>query len=324
MPKLVSVIVPVYNADKYVKGCIESILNQTYKDIELILVNDGSTDQSGSVCREYENAERVQFFDRTNHGVSETRNFALSKANGDYVLYIDSDDTMEPEMIEILVRALEENNSDCSMCGMIHDYQDKKSRNFPEDRIQKTVSGVEAIKEIFINYIATAGPVCKLFKRELIDENAFPKDLSVGEDSVAVIQTLCKAKKVSFDTAPMYHYNHREESIMTSSFSKRDFDLIEAYNRIETIIKAEGYFADLQKSCKFRQIWARFHALDKFLKSKQDSYENKKRIKSVVSWLRRSFLTILCNPYVGTKRKLAMCGLFFNVNLYRRLIDFHK
>ena len=315
----ISVIVPVYNAEKYLEKCVESILNQTYSNFELLLINDGSVDNSSKICHSFETDCRVKVYDKENEGVSKTRNSGIAKAEGEYLLFIDSDDYIELDMFEGLIQAVEENRADCAVCGLIHDTV-KGSRRFPEQRFVKITDGVNGVKEVLINQIVTAGPVCKLFSKDIVPEKMFPEDLSIGEDAVGVVTAFLQAERIVFDTKHGYHYNHRDESLMSSGISARDFDLITAYDRIQ--IQLSRY--DLDKESRFRRIWARFHVLDKALLTEKTIHENeseyRKDYKDVLSWLKRHMVEILRNPYVGKKRKLAMCVLFFSTKLYRKII----
>lgn len=309
----ISVIVPVYNSEQYLEKCIESILSQTYSNFELLLINDGSTDGSGELCRRYETDGRVKFYDRQNEGVSRTRNFGIKEATGKYLLFVDSDDYIESDMLMHLWKTATEHAADCSVCGIIYETE-KGSRNFPKKRVIKITNGKEAVREVLINQIAMAGPVCKLFLKSALDEISFPEDLTVGEDALFVVCSFLRARKVVFDTKQEYHYNHREESLTSSPFSERDFDLIHAYDRIFECVKEAD--CHLEKESRFRMIWAHFHTLDKALLTGGRALE----YKPVIHWLRKHTMEILKNPYVGKKRKLAMCLLFFSCFLYRRVI----
>lgn len=314
----VSIVVPVYNCENYLEACIQSILEQTYKNFELLLIDDGSSDGSGKICDAFENHEKVSVYHKKNEGVSRARNEGISRSTGDCIMFVDSDDTIEKNMVETLVRSLLKANADCSFCGLIHDYPEHShSRTFPEMIIRRRTTGEGAIREILMNYIAIAGPVCKLFRRELLEtkdgKGIFPEDLTIGEDAVAVVDALCKAKLASFDTAPLYHYNHREQSLMSSSYSERDGDLIKAYERIYE--RLAGW--NLENEAMFRRIWAHFHVYDKMICSGQ---YDKPREQEIVSWLRCHFKIVMKNPYVGKMRKISMCMLKINKKLYRRLI----
>jgi len=308
----VSIVVPVYNCEKYLRACIDSILNQSYSEIEVLLVDDGATDNSGAICDEYLVDNRVKVFHQTNAGVSKTRNFGVLQATGEYVMFVDSDDTIDSKMVEILVNAMEEEKTDAAFCGLVHEYKDY-DRNFPENRVRCCTDGVGAIKEVLKNYIATAGPVCKLFRKECLNDKMFPEDLSIGEDALAIIKVLLQVKSVVFDTQPLYHYNHREESLMSSAFSKRDMDLPEAYRRIEEMAVEGGF----QTEAEFRRIWACFHVYDKMILSEKTGQKTEKEI---VKWLKKNIGKIVKNPYVGKMRKLSACALFINKKLYQWII----
>lgn len=314
----VSIVVPVYNCEMFLPRCIRSILGQTYENIELLLVDDGATDRSGKLCDHYAGNEKVRVFHQKNEGVSCARNRGIAEAEGEYILFVDSDDTIEKEMVETLVQAVQMEKADCAFCGLVHDWPDY-SWNVPERPVQKVTDGRGAIREILINKIATAGPVCKMFHRNLLmaDGGAgiFPRDLTIGEDALAMIDALQKAERVAFDTKPLYHYNHREDSLMLSSYSERDNDLITAYERIGQRLEGQ----DLEKETIFRRIWAHFQVYDKMIRS--DHYDTV-REREIISWLRHRFFTILGSPYVGKMRKIAMCMLFLNKRLYQRIVRY--
>lgn len=314
----VSIVVPVYNCEMYLTDCIESILGQTYENTQLLLVDDGSTDGSGRICDGYAGNEKVRVIHQRNAGVSRARNRGIAEAEGEYILFVDSDDTIEKEMVSLLVQAVRTGDAECAFCGLVHDYAEF-SWNFPDQPVQMVTDGRGAIREILINRIATAGPVCKMFHRSLLTGKGesgagiFPNDLTIGEDALAVVEALMGAERAAFDTQPYYHYNHRAESLMSSSYSERDHDLITAYERIGQRLAGQG----LERETIFRRIWAHFHVYDKMIRS--DTFD-RQREKEIVSWLRRRFFTILRNPYVGTMRKTAMCMLMLHKRLYQAII----
>ena len=131
MTNLVSIIVPVYNCKPYLEDCIQSVLAQDYGNLELLLIDDGSTDGSGQICDQYAYYDKLRVIHQKNQGVSATRNTGIRLASGDLILFLDSDDTIEPSMVSTMVADIEKEQADCAFCGMIHDYPDH-SRNFPE------------------------------------------------------------------------------------------------------------------------------------------------------------------------------------------------
>ena len=134
----VSVVVPVYNCERYLADCIESILGQTYENIQLLLVDDGATDESGS--DRYAGNQKVRVIHQRNAGVSRARNRGIAEAEGDYILFVDSDDTIEKEMVSLLVQAVQTGDADCAICGLVHDYPEY-SWKVPDQPVQKATDG---------------------------------------------------------------------------------------------------------------------------------------------------------------------------------------
>ena len=311
--KKVSVIVPVYDCEKYLDGCIRSILAQTYDNLEVLLIDDGATDDSGTVCERYQGDERVRVWHRENSGVSATRNFGIAEATGEYLVFVDSDDTIEPDMVSSLVNNIEKNQADCAVCGMIYDYADGHSRNYPEEPVCFETDGRGAIREILLDRITMAGPVCKIFRRESVPANVFPADITLAEDAIAMITILMKMQTVIFDMKPFYHYNRREGSLTTSSYSKRDFDVIIAYERIAELLRD----FHLEREVEFRQIVAHFRVYDKFVR---DCGVGKGKKEEQYRWFAEHFSDILRNPYVGRNRKIATFFLRIHPALYQKII----
>lgn len=311
--EMVSVIVPVYNAQEYLGECIRSVCRQTYSNLELILVDDGSTDGSSTIYRRMAvQDERIHIVFQKNKGAAAARNVGIRKARGEYILFVDSDDTIEPNMIEVLYEAIVEKNADISCCGLLHVYEDHQ-RKFPPKPVLLETDGLGAVGEVLKNHIATAGPVCKLFHRNCVTETMFPEDLRIGEGALAVAETFLKVRRVVFVTQPLYRYHHREDSLMSAAFSKRDMDLIEAYQRISRLIQGK----DLEKEAMFRQIWSHFYVYDKMIRSHQVGAPEEKEL---VHWLRHRAFCAFRNPYVGKMRKVALCALLINKKLYQWII----
>ena len=184
----VTVIIPVYNSEKHISKCIESVLSQTYKDIEIILVNDGSKDSSGEICENYKSKDnRVQVFHRENSGVSASRNYGISKSSGKYICFIDSDDWIESRFIENFFKN-----------GIEIDYQfvtqgilfDDLTNTWPFFEYNDQIVTKENLLITKNEIISNGCPVSKLFKREIIEkyEIEFPTEISFHEDHVFVLK----------------------------------------------------------------------------------------------------------------------------------------
>ena len=218
---LVSVIVPVYNAEKYLKRCIESILAQTYGNIELILIDDGSKDSSGSICDEYAKIDsRIRVIHNTNSGVAATRNIGIMEAMGDYISFVDSDDYIAPNMLETLVGKASEQNSDIVMCKY---YIDKSGEiTFASMEYDDTYDGAESVKNGLLYRYYTDDhsglySLCnKLIKKTVYYTNSILLDTSLkrGEDAWFLFQCLKHCKRVDYVPEAFYYYYQNENSIM--------------------------------------------------------------------------------------------------------------
>ena len=168
MNDLISVIVPVYNVKNYLEKCLDSIINQTYKNLEIILINDGSTDESLDICYMYEKKDnRIKVYNQENHGLSYTRNRGIELARGKYIGFVDSDDVISPFMYEFLYKAINEYNSKISICDFVR-FSDKPTFNETYESISLTK--IDAIKELMIDKKIANHAVDKLYLRELFNE----------------------------------------------------------------------------------------------------------------------------------------------------------
>lgn len=204
---MVSIVVPVFNSEKAIQSCIESILGQTYRDIELILIDDGSSDHSLNLCREYQEKDgRVRVYSQENRGVSRTRNRGIELAEGKYIQFVDSDDRIVPDMVEKLVAAMEqEEGIGLTLCGIRELHEDHEYIAVPD------VEGVFSLDKlgeeypgIFHNSILNS-PCNKLYIRDKIKVR-FPENLSLGEDLIFNLEYMRKIKKIAFVKESLYDY----------------------------------------------------------------------------------------------------------------------
>lgn len=237
MKDLVSVIVPVYNVEKYLKRSIDSILAQTYENIEIIIVNDGSTDSSRSILSKYENeyTSKIVVYDKANGGLSSARNLGLDMANGEYIAFIDSDDTINKNMISDMVKMLKEYNCDISMCGRFDEYTSKQVEKYTLDN-PIVFNSSDVIKNILIRKNMDFAACDKLYKKELWKDIRFPNGKN-HEDMYTIPYIIRESKKIIHIGKPYYHYYHREGSITTTINEKRVRDYYDAVHSISKIVK---------------------------------------------------------------------------------------
>lgn len=246
----VSIIVPIYNVDKFLKRSLESICKQTLKDIEIILVNDGSTDNSLAICKEYENIDsRIVLINQPNYGVSAARNAGLEIAKGEYVGFVDPDDWIDLNMYECLYEQAKSLNAEICMCN----YQiEKKSRSVPVKIKfnQEIFEGIDISKKLIANMIGPEninsgsqtimGSVCRLIvNRNFINENGirFKNDIALMEDLLFCIEILLKSKRVGLNKGLYYHYVQNSNSAIHMYRENMLERQLLVYKELEKMIK---------------------------------------------------------------------------------------
>jgi len=220
MKPLISVIMPIYKVEQYLRKCLDSVLLQTYANLEIILIDDGSPDNCGKICDEYaEKDSRIKVIHKANGGVAAARNSGLNIAKGDYIGFIDSDDWIEPNMYECLLNDILQNECDISMCEFFVERKKSKIWHIPVNK--KIAEADEIIKLSFLNTNFYA-PWSKLYSKKIFLELRYPEN-GIAEDMFLFFPIVIKSKKVSFVNVPLYHYIFREDSIIASNFSKSKY-----------------------------------------------------------------------------------------------------
>ena len=214
----VSIVIPIYKAEKYMKQCVDSVLAQTYKNIEVILVEDGSPDRCGEICDEYAKEDtRIKVIHKENEGVSKARNEGLSLATGEYIQFVDSDDYLESNMIELLVSTMEQQKVDLVVCGFYEENQSFSRISSPGEHTG-TYSKKEILENITQNpYSLHYGVLWnKLYKNEYIKEQLrFQEDMDFGEDFIFNLGYLANIKEIYVLEEPLYRYiRYNGDSLM--------------------------------------------------------------------------------------------------------------
>lgn len=234
MNDLISIIVPVFNVEKYLEECLTSIINQTYKNLEIILLNDGSSDNSLNICKKFKAMDnRIRIIDKENSGVSDTRNLGVENSNGKYIMFVDSDDYIDVNMISIMYNTLIENNVDVVRCSN-NIVKDKKNLNIeknPIDICNKIIHKSEFVK--IINYLFDINgnkincytPLL-LMKKEVVPK--FDVNIKYMEDNLFYIELLKKSEKFYFINVELYNYRANEVSASkkTNNVKQNIFDMI--------------------------------------------------------------------------------------------------
>lgn len=225
---MISIIVPVYNSAQYIERCINSIQLQTISDWELLLINDGSTDNSVSLIEPYLFDSRIQLFSKENGGVSSARNLGIKKSKGEYILFLDSDDWLSKNTCEVLLDVKDCKGADCVIFGFNQSHGAIWAPEYNKDYIS-----VNALKKEFDYWLNTellSSSVNKLYKKELIND-LFPENMTFGEDLVFSLKYLNNCEKISLISVPLYQHEVYNESSLTHTFNVSRFIDIEIVQR---------------------------------------------------------------------------------------------
>ncbi len=231
---LVSVIVPVYNVEKYLPRCITSILLQTYSNIELLLVNDGSTDRSGRICDDYEKADnRIKVIHKSNSGVSESRNAGIAVASGEFIVFVDSDDWLEKTAIEHMVVISAREQTEIVMMWFDHRNNKiiKPAFNITSNYMDVNTTKAECWKEFFQLYISHV-VWGKLYSAEIIKKHniRFDNNIAYGEDTIFLFEYLCCCEKLYISEKVVYHYNKLNDNAATRKYHENLIEGIFKYH----------------------------------------------------------------------------------------------
>lgn len=249
-----SVIMPVYNVEKYVEKSIKSVLNQTMKDFELIIVNDGSTDNSGNICEKYASIDnRIRYFVRENRGVSAARNFAIKKSiNSKYITFIDSDDWIEPDFYEKAMKYIKSNDLDMCITGYVIEEELRTFINLKQ-RKAFIMDSLEALIEIFRSLYYTGTLWDTFFKKEILSNLSLVEGLKYHEDFLFKVQCINNSNRIGYYPLYKYHYVMRSTSV-SHTLSKNNLDVLKA-NKMMCLPKVKMNKRVLKR---YKQFYSRF------------------------------------------------------------------
>lgn len=301
---LISVIVPVYNAEKYIKRCVDSILNQTYGNIEIILVNDESTDNSFSLLSEYESSDqRIVVINQTNSGPDYARKAGVVRAKGEYITFVDADDYIEYTMIADMVAKAQE--YDCEMVTTYPTRFNDEGKFWVTDAFPHNECIFDETEQILTEYfcsrIISGAYYGKLYKKELFDEYEFQKDSVIGEDVAGVLYVLLRVKNVLVLSESYYKYYWNTKSISHSKYTPRHLKSLKYYMMLrEHLLNLHlindqavvGYFAEYEMA-----VATAMARKGKYVK------ETGKLLKSDIG---RRLKDILANKYTAAYMKLCI------------------
>lgn len=302
MRETISIIIPVYNTEKYLKKCIDSVLNQKYKNLEIILVDDGSTDSSGKICDEYSELDsRIKVIHKKNGGLSSARNAGLEVVTGKYVGFLDSDDYVSVQMYEELLSKVTENDVACNLFVRINEYDEITPKNdYHKNGGQTTTE--EYLRELLL-HIGDVSVCTKLFSRELIGDLRFNEEC-LNEDLLFMLSLLPRMNNIIYTGHIGYFYLTRSDSI-SSKYGKAIEDMVRNSLVVYDFVKKQ-YSTLIKEAMRFALYQHMAYLL--ILPTKNAKKDNKLYTDSV-QFVRRNFWRRgVANQYLSTKNKLILIG----------------
>jgi len=289
--KVIDVLIPVYNCEKYITKCLYSLLNQTYSNIHIIIADDGSTDSSLDILKNFESRNKnIIVYSKPNEkNISKTRNFLLDKIEHNLFTFFDADDYAEPTYIEELFKILYSFNADVAICSKV---RHKVSKNYKIKNSKNKIyffKREEALSEMLASRLYNGTVYCKLFRSTLIKNNKFNEKIHYGEDLDFCFKIMQNANKFVFSNKKLYHYIVRTQSIVTSKFNENKLSCVDCYENIILQTRANPILLSAAKAMQglisvelLYYIWR-----DKF-KSKNVKIRLKKIIKNSLPYIKKT------------------------------------
>ena len=241
MNYLVSVIVPIYKVEKYLSKCLDSIASQTYTNIQVILVNDGSPDNCQLICENYCRKDaRFELINKKNGGLASARNAGLEIVRGNYIVCVDSDDWVEPNMVEILLKNMIENKADMSVCSFFENRIGGAKHEIFSEKIY-ILSQEEAVERLITPGKFYGFAWNKMYRKSLLGTQRYDESIFKGEDSPFSLEYVLKCKKVVVQDIPLYHYRVDSVSISRSKFNLGNMTVLNSYQNMVDILTKFGF-----------------------------------------------------------------------------------
>lgn len=315
---MISVIVPIYNVEKYLIKCVNSILSQSYSELEIILVDDGSPDNCGKICDELAKKDsRIRVIHQKNSGLAAARNAGLAVARGEYVAFVDSDDTIENDMYLLLYDMMKIDDADISICESRKITEKDSLERIEYSRYRRVLLDNDELWELVFGKLNNAS-WNKLYKRKLIGDLRFPEKVVHGEDLLFNIEYLTKCNVGAYSEAPMYNYLSRNDSITRSGFNENIFLEIIAKDKAKEFV-AEHMPVQLENAEVF-SFRARMNVLRSvYAADKELIYQNK--IDEIKKYIKQQYRNV--KRSLKKKEKIEY-ELFFSLpSLYRRIAKYY-
>lgn len=323
MEDKISVVIPVYKVEKYLDECLESVVNQTYKNLEIILVDDGSPDNCPKMCDEWARKDdRIKVIHKENGGLSDARNAGVKVSTGKYLSFIDSDDYVEKNLYEVAIEKLKDNNAQIFVFGRSYLYGNNKESN-SNKKIELIMNSEEALDKMNIFQYYDVAAWDKIYKRDLFENIEFPKG-KLCEDWYTTYKVIDKADKVVFNSTPLYVYRQRSNSITHSNVAKINREPLYASKEVLEFIKEKH--PNIVQNAISKYVVSCIGVYNNYLYYTKDTDKEKKEILEIV---KNYYKEAISNKELAFSRKaqiILVCKFNllyrFLIKLMRRIRDF--
>ena len=309
---LISVILPVYNIERYLPDCMEALSAQTYRNLEIILVDDGSRDNCGKMCDEYARGdERIVVYHKPNGGLSDARNYGIERARGEYITCIDPDDVVDPDYVEYLLTLLQKHGVRMSICQFREQCDGRIIAEHGKDG-EEVLSAHDCLERMLYHDGVDTSAWAKLYHRDLFQTVRYPKG-KLFEDIGTTYALMMQCDRIAVGSESKYVYRLRRDSIVNASFHPGKMDLLEMTDRMAKDVAAA--FPDLKDAVLRRQVYARFSTINQMLNT--DGYDRERG--EMISFIKQHRGEVLRNPRTPRRDRIALVLISVSYRLYRRM-----
>lgn len=307
---LISVILPIYNVEKYLPKCMESLLAQTYYNLELVMVDDESGELCATLCDEYASRDkRIKVYHKKNGGLSDARNYGISHSSGEYITCIDPDDYVDKDYVEYLYTLLKKYQCLMSICQHRVRYDNGTVRDYGA-KGDEVISTEKCLERMLYHDVIDTSAWAKLYHRSLFQDVSYPVG-KLFEDIGTTYRLMVKCNKIAVGYESKYNYIFHENSIVNSDFSPNKLDLIEMTDKMaQDVLRI---YPKLESATKRRQVYARFSTLNQMLDT--TNYDAEK--KEIISYIKENKSNVLKNPRTPKRDKVALLLISCGYRYYR-------
>ena len=307
---LISVVIPVYNVEQYLPKCIESIMSQTYKNLEIILVNDGSTDGSQKICEEYKSIDnRIKIINKENGGLSDARNVGIDNSSGNYITFIDSDDYIDDDYVYTLYKSLISYNADMSIASHKIIYPKRIIDKATDEKF--CANSKKVLEKILYDEGIDLSAWGKLYKKSLFNNIKFPKG-RLFEDSATTYRLIDESKKIAVNSKSVYNYVIRKNSISNEMFSEKKMDLITSTMEMTEFIKKK--YPELEKGCERRLMYAYLSTLTQLAKTKET---NSSMQAKLMNYIKKNKGRVLKDKRIPKRDRIGIISTMLGFKFYK-------